>query len=215
MARYHSTAYGKKAYIASKIRAWARHKELSSLIPENKNVYHPKISADAVVIIRLKGQPQMQFSTSRTPFGWTISPTLAGQKVQQVLLNFKAVPFALFLLCLPCFGMDRWTALAMIESGQEDFAVGVAGEISRFQILKSEWRRATPLPYSAAVNPFTALKVAMAIQDERCRNFQAHERRSPRIDEWFVLWNAPAQIHHRSPMVRERTQRFVNLCQRK
>jgi hypothetical protein len=55
------------------------------LIQENDNVFKPpKPSADAVVIIRIKGQPQMQFSTWKDPWGgWTISPTLAGKKVQQ------------------------------------------------------------------------------------------------------------------------------------
>lgn len=57
------------------------------MIPENDNVFRPKIQADAVVIIKLRDQPQMQFSTYKTPFGWTISPTIAGKKVQQVLLH--------------------------------------------------------------------------------------------------------------------------------
>lgn len=57
------------------------------MIPENNNVSRPGIQADAVVIIKLRGQPQMQFSSFKTPFGWTISPTLAGKKVQQVLLR--------------------------------------------------------------------------------------------------------------------------------
>ena len=71
------------------IAAYYRHKEAAALIPENENVFKPpKPTADAVVIIRIKGQPQMQFSTYKDPWGgWTISPTLAGQKVQQVLMR--------------------------------------------------------------------------------------------------------------------------------
>ena len=87
MARYRSTAYGKKAYVSAKIRNFYRHKQISELIPENETVFMPRPKADATIIIRLRGQPQMQFSTSRTPWGWTISPTLAGKKVQQVLLH--------------------------------------------------------------------------------------------------------------------------------
>lgn len=88
MSRYRSTTYGKKAYIASKIRAWHRHEQAAELIPENEHVFLPKIKPDATIIIRLKGQPQMQFSTYRTPWGsWSISPTLAGKKVQQVLMH--------------------------------------------------------------------------------------------------------------------------------
>ena len=70
------------------IEAYYRHKAEAELIPENENVFKPKIQADAVVIIKLRGQPQMQFSSYKTPFGgWTISPTLAGKKVQQVLMR--------------------------------------------------------------------------------------------------------------------------------
>ena len=71
--------YKSTAYVKSKIRHFYRRKELAALIPDNQNVFKPKISADAVVKIKLKGQPQIQFSTYRTPFGWTISPTLAGR----------------------------------------------------------------------------------------------------------------------------------------
>ena len=71
------------------IAAYYRHKAEAGLIPENENVVRPKICADAVVTIKLRDQPQMQFSSYRTPFGWTISPTLAGKKVQQVLLGYS------------------------------------------------------------------------------------------------------------------------------
>ena len=89
MSRYRANTFGKKAYIASKIRNFYRHKQIAALIPENENTFNPeKPSADAVVIIRIKGQPQMQFSTYKDPWGgWSISPTLAGKKVQQVLMR--------------------------------------------------------------------------------------------------------------------------------
>ena len=93
MARYHSTSYGKRAYVASKIRNFYRHKQAAALIPENKTVFAPRPKADAVIIVRLKGHPQMQFSSYRTPWnGWTISPTLAGQKIQQSMIGYGATP---------------------------------------------------------------------------------------------------------------------------
>lgn len=87
MARYKSTTW--KAMIRRQnIEAYYRHKAATELIPENENVFKPKIQADAVVIIKLRGQPQMQFSSYKTPWGgWSVSPTLAGKKVQQVLLH--------------------------------------------------------------------------------------------------------------------------------
>ena len=36
-------------------------------------------------------------------------------------------------VCLPLQAMDRWSALSQIESGDDDDAVGAAGEISRYQ----------------------------------------------------------------------------------
>jgi hypothetical protein len=48
----------------------------------------PKPTADAVVTIKIKGHSQMQFSSYKMPWGgWSISPTLAGKKVQQVLMR--------------------------------------------------------------------------------------------------------------------------------
>jgi hypothetical protein len=35
--------------------------------------------------------------------------------------------------------MDRWSALSMIESGDDDLAVGPGGEVSRFQIRPELW----------------------------------------------------------------------------
>ena len=79
--------WNKKAYISQKIRSHYLGKLKSASIKENRNVYCPRVKADAVVKIKLQGQPQIQFSTYKTPYGWTISPTLAGKKVQQVLMN--------------------------------------------------------------------------------------------------------------------------------
>jgi hypothetical protein len=88
MARYRQSSYARKAYVLSKIRLWAAQKAAAESIPENLNVFRPRPSADAVVKIKIKGQPQIQFSTYKTPWGgWSVSPTLAGKKVQQVLMR--------------------------------------------------------------------------------------------------------------------------------
>lgn len=87
MSRFHSSTC-KAAIRRDHIAAYYQHRAASELISENENVYRPKIRPDAVVTIKLKDQPQMQFSTYKLPNGgWTISPTLAGKKVQQVLLR--------------------------------------------------------------------------------------------------------------------------------
>jgi hypothetical protein len=87
MSRFHSSTW-KAAIRRGNIAAYYQHKAASELIPENESVFRPKIRPDVVVTIKLKDQPQMQFSTYKLPNGgWTISPTLAGKKVQQVLMR--------------------------------------------------------------------------------------------------------------------------------
>ena len=88
MSRYKSGSW-KAAKRRQGIESYYRKKAAAELIPENEKIFKPRLpSADAVVIIRIKGQPQMQFSTYKDPWGgWTISPTMAGKKVQQVLMR--------------------------------------------------------------------------------------------------------------------------------
>ena len=90
MSNYRSTRYARLAQIKRRegIAAYYQHKAEAELIPETAKAFRPRVSADARVTIWLKGQPSMTFSSYKTPFGgWTISPTLAGKKVQQVLMR--------------------------------------------------------------------------------------------------------------------------------
>jgi hypothetical protein len=89
MANYRSTRYTrfKQARRREGIEAYYRHKAAAELIPENDHVMRPKIRANASIIMWFDDKPQMQFSLYRLPWGWSISPTLAGQKVQQVLMR--------------------------------------------------------------------------------------------------------------------------------
>ena len=108
--------------------------------------------------------------------------------------------------------MDRLTALSMIESGDNDQAIGQAGEVSRFQIRPLLWvRYCGPYPVTASTNPQAALRATRAIMDARCRNFEYRFHRSPTDFEYYVLWNAPAQIRKPGKAVSERANRFCNL----
>jgi len=122
------------------------------------------------------------------------------------------------LLCLlilgrlPAAGMDRWAALSLLESGDNDAAVGRAGEVSRFQIKPGLWEQyGPPGPAAARTNPRAALRVARAIMDSRCGEFKRRFHRSPTDFEYYVLWNAPAQIQKPGRVVAERATRFRNL----
>jgi len=105
-------------------------------------------------------------------------------------------------------GMDRWTALSMIESGNNDRAVGSLGEVSRFQIRPELWPGGNPRDFS------TALAAAREIMDERLSHFRSGHKRDATDLEFYILWNAPWQVDHPSHIVKNRANRYINLLQR-
>jgi hypothetical protein len=109
-------------------------------------------------------------------------------------------------------GMDRLEALSMLETGHNDRVVGRRGEISRYQILKREWRSVTKS--TRYTDPKTAKTVTLTLLDRRIRAFQDTRGRSPTNFEFYALWNAPAQAMSGriSPVVAERCRRYANLC---
>ncbi len=111
------------------------------------------------------------------------------------------------------FGMDRLAALSMIETGNNDRMVGRAGEISRYQILKREWRSVTSS--TRYTDPETAKAVTLVLIERRAQAFQANYNRPPTNFEFYALWNAPGQVLNRrvSRTVAERCQRYSNLVE--
>lgn len=119
----------------------------------------------------------------------------------------------LLLLPMSSFGLDRLSALSMIETGNNDHVVGRAGEISRYQIRKSEWRSVTKL--TRYTDPELAKTVTVQLLERRIQAFVAAYNRPPTNFEFYALWNAPAQVFQGriSPVVAERCRRFANLCE--
>jgi hypothetical protein len=115
-----------------------------------------------------------------------------------------------FEISLKVQAMDRWAALSQIETRDNDCAVGTAGEISRYQIKPRLWRR-----YARSdadwKNPVHALETAQELMKERCAGFERAFNRPPTDFEFYVLWNAPAQIHRPRKVVRDRAERFCHL----
>ena len=110
-------------------------------------------------------------------------------------------------------GMDRLSALSMLETGNNDRMVGRAGEISRYQILKSEWRSVTNSV--RWTDPHIAKAVTVQLIERRLNQFRLKYQRDPSDFEFYVLWNAPAHVLVRgkvSKVVAERAQRYANLC---
>ena len=108
------------------------------------------------------------------------------------------------------WGMERWAALAQLESGNNDHALGAAGEVSRYQIKPRVWHRYAPATANWR-NAEQSLPIAQAAMRDRCANFERTFRRSPTDFEFYVLWNAPAQIRKPSATVAKRARRFCNL----
>lgn len=121
---------------------------------------------------------------------------------------------AMFLTLVPMFsfGMDRMAALSMLETGDRDYVVGGAGEISRYQIRKSEWHSVTNS--TRYTDPATASAVTVQLIERRVENFRATYHRSPTNFEFYGLWNAPSQVleGRMSRTVAERCRRYSNLC---
>lgn len=126
------------------------------------------------------------------------------------MMRFKLAMCALAALgvVVTASGMTRWEALSMLETGDNDGAVGRCGEISRYQIRAELWPGGNPQDSKAA------LAVARTIMQQRTQRFQQTHGRSPSDFEFYVLWNAPAQVDHPVAVVVERAQRFVNLVGR-
>ena len=109
--------------------------------------------------------------------------------------------------------MDRLSALSMLETGDNDRMVGGAGEISRYQILKREWRAVTKSRHWT--NPGIARTVALRIIKARTERFRKKFQRDPNDWEFYALWNAPTQVLRGrvSRTVARRCERFANLCE--
>ena len=116
-------------------------------------------------------------------------------------------------------GLSKLGAISMIESGNNDFAVGGAGEVSRYQIKPRVWRSFTDL--RGYQNQDLARWVASQYLSFLETAFEKRTGRAPTDFDLYVLWNAGLNYYNRigfstrrvGPVIRERAQRFVNLRQ--
>lgn len=138
----------------------------------------------------------------------------------------KPIPLIFSALVLPGFcvsAMDRFDALSLIESRNNDHAIGRQREVSRYQILPAFWAQAAA--WNAQINrvspadPAAAKVVADSIMQGRCRAFEARYRRPPTDFEYYILWHRPACFVGRTPRRPltsaevDRGRRFERLCQ--
>ncbi len=113
--------------------------------------------------------------------------------------------------------VSKLEALSLIESGDNDAAVGQAGEVSRYQIKPRIWQE-----YSlsrAYRDASVSAKVAAKHLADLEQTFRARAGREPGDFDLYVLWNAGptyyAKVNFSSkrvnPIIRERAQRYANL----
>ena len=113
-------------------------------------------------------------------------------------------------VCLQVHATDRWEALSLVESGDNDRAAGADGEVSRYQVKPEMWRQYAPTNADWSDSQ-GALAVAKTIMQERCAAFERSTHRPPTDFEFYVLWNAPAQVLRPGKRVSGRAERFCNL----
>jgi hypothetical protein len=108
------------------------------------------------------------------------------------------------------------SALSQIESGDNDHAHGRAGEVGRFQCLRSVWVTASrPLtasgpsfPISQATNPIIAAAVAVAVIERRTGKHL--DQLTP--EQVARAWHCP-NARHLNREQRDYVKRFQNLTQ--
>jgi hypothetical protein len=135
-------------------------------------------------------------------------------------MMFRMSKIILAMLCSTVgaqAGLSKIDALGMIESGNNDAAVGTYGEVSRFQIKPHIWREYTSSRSWRDVR--VSANVANDYLADLEETFRRRSRREPTDFDLYVLWNAgpsyyakvgfsAARVH---PVIRERAERYVNL----
>lgn len=121
---------------------------------------------------------------------------------------FVLIMLGALLVIHGCSGMDRWAALSMIESGDNDYAVGKSGEVSRYQIRTNVWRIETCISVRYATNHLIAKSVAVALMNDR----QQELNEGSFTDFQFALiWHCPSRWRRPTLSDIDYAQRFYNL----
>jgi len=143
------------------------------------------------------------------------APSVASQSMRTVIL------LLVLSVAQARAGLSRLEALGMIETGNNDAAVGEAGEVSRYQIKPWIWRQ-----YSQSEvyqNHHLSSEVAEKYLAALEQLFRDRTGREPDDFDLYVLWNAGPTYYARvgfkqsrvHPIIRDRARRYVNLRQLK
>jgi hypothetical protein len=129
----------------------------------------------------------------------------------------KAGIILMLTVLTACAGLSPLEAISMIESGNNDDAIGRAGEVSRYQIRPQVWRQ-----FSQS-SEYTNLRVATSVAQQHLNGLAKFylERTGRTADDFdlYVMWNAGPTYYSNigfardriRPLIRNRAERYVNL----
>ena len=110
----------------------------------------------------------------------------------------------------PIFQPRTYKALAELETGNNDFAVGKAGEVSRYQIMPYVWSNTVPININYATNNLYSQTVARMIIEQR-RNL-LRDVGHPTPFEIALLWHRPGHLYkHTTQSDNDYATRYSNL----
>jgi len=126
---------------------------------------------------------------------------------------------ALMLPAAATAGLSPLEAISMIESGNNDTAVGPAGEVSRYQIRPRVWQQLSDS--NAYEDAAVASSVAQLHLDWLYKFYKERTGRAADDFDLYVMWNAGADYYRRAGFARDkvhskirgRAERYVNLRQ--
>lgn len=119
----------------------------------------------------------------------------------------------------PEYDQAHLRALAMIESGIDDHAIGKKGERSRYQITKATWREVSNRPFSFAHRVEFATEAALHYTNKLRNRYMQDQGCAPTDEAFYVMWNwGPRKFKavgydmtRVPPVVLDAAHRFSNL----
>jgi len=90
---------------------------------------------------------------------------------------------------LPIHKQPTLKALGMIESGENDYAVGTKGERSRYQMSKDAWYESSNYHYRNAIDIKISSDAAQNYLNRLSNKFYQRKGRRPEAHELYVMWN--------------------------
>lgn len=107
-------------------------------------------------------------------------------------------------------------ALSLVETGNDDRAIGGDGEVSRYQLRRSVW--AEHCKSESWTNPVTATKVATLVLRQRIATFERRTGRLPKPADVYAMWNSPTaftmsqyRLPYCSKILQDKAGRFANV----